>query len=178
MAPVCTNCGAGDFVWVNDLKTGSLGGGTLSIRSRGELALGTRVCRACGHADLFLKDPSVLRMPHTWKPGEFVPIPSRPASAGDAHGHHAPAAAPPSAPVAAPPAPASPPPPPPEPAAEPMAPSPPPPEPRPPEVSSPPPMPEPVPDASGPADETPAPARRGGRRRTSRSKSGDTESSS
>jgi len=81
VAPVCSNCGASDFVWANDLKTGGLGGGSLSLRSRGELSLGTRVCRSCGHADLFLKDPSVLRMPHTWRPGEFTPIPSHPAPA-------------------------------------------------------------------------------------------------
>ncbi len=79
MPPSCTNCGGSDFVWVNDLKTGSIGGGSLSIRSRGELSLGTRICRGCGHADLFLKDPSILRMPHTWRPGEFVPITPRPA---------------------------------------------------------------------------------------------------
>ena len=78
--PSCTNCGGSDFVWVNDLKTGSIGGGSLSIRSRGELSLGTRICRGCGHADLFLKDPSILRMPHTWRPGEFVPIVPRPAA--------------------------------------------------------------------------------------------------
>ena len=100
VAPVCSNCGGSDFVWANELKTGSLGGGSLSLRSRGELSLGTRICRACGHADLFLKDPSVLRMPHTWRPGEFTPIvpraPSPPA-------HH-PSSAPP-APVAAPVAP-------------------------------------------------------------------------
>src|SRR5271156_567624 len=76
--PVCSNCGASDFVWANELKTGSIGGGSLSLRARGELSMGTRLCRSCGHADLFLKDPSILKMPHTWKPGEFVPIPSRP----------------------------------------------------------------------------------------------------
>jgi len=80
LAPVCANCGAGEFVWVNDIKTGSIGGGTLSLRSRGELSLGTRICSACGHADLFLKDPAILRMPHTWRPGEFIPIPARPAA--------------------------------------------------------------------------------------------------
>jgi hypothetical protein len=91
VAPICSNCGATDFVWANDLKTGTLGGGGLSLRSRGELALGTRICRACGHADLFLKDPAILRMPHTWRPGEFVPItpaPTPPAThhpSGPAH---------------------------------------------------------------------------------------------
>lgn len=79
VAPVCSNCGASDFVWANELKTGSIGGGSLSLRARGELSMGTRLCRSCGHADLFLKDPSILKMPHTWKPGEFVPIPARPA---------------------------------------------------------------------------------------------------
>lgn len=78
VTPVCSNCGASDFVWANELKTGSIGGGSLSLRARGELSMGTRLCRACGHADLFLKDPAILRMPHTWKPGEFVPIPVRP----------------------------------------------------------------------------------------------------
>ena len=87
--PVCSNCGASDFVWANDLKTGGgLGGGTLSLRARGELAMGTRICKSCGHADLFLKDPSILRMPHTWKPGEFVPIPAAPSPSAH-HGHHA-----------------------------------------------------------------------------------------
>ncbi len=78
--PVCSNCGGNDFVWAENLKTGTIGRGTLSLRSGGELAIGTRVCRGCGHADLFVKDPTILRQPHTWKPGEFVPITPRPAS--------------------------------------------------------------------------------------------------
>jgi len=99
--PVCSNCGASDFVWANDLKTGGLGGGSLSLRARGELSLGTRICRACGHADLFLKDPSILRMPHTWKPGEFTPIAPRPAAPAAHHAAH-PAATPAPAPAPAP----------------------------------------------------------------------------
>jgi hypothetical protein len=116
--PVCSNCGANDFVWANDLKTGSLGGGTLSLRSRGELAIGTRICKSCGHADLFLRDPSILRMPHTWKPGEFVPIPPTPVTSGP-RGHSAtephPSGAstappsPPAAPLSPPPSPSAPP---------------------------------------------------------------------
>jgi hypothetical protein len=114
--PVCSNCGGSDFVWAENVRTGGLGRGGLSLRSGGELALGTRVCRGCGHADLFVKDPTILRQPHTWRPGEFVAIPprgggpSRPASPTPA----APAPlAPPAAPVPAPappmpPAPAAP----------------------------------------------------------------------
>jgi hypothetical protein len=84
--PVCSNCGANDFVWANDLRTGgSLSAGTLSLRPRGELSIGTRICKACGHADLFLKDPAILKSPHTWRPGEFVPIPSTPSA--HHHGH-------------------------------------------------------------------------------------------
>jgi len=147
LAPVCSNCGASDFVWANDLKTGGLGGGSLSLRSRGELSLGTRICRACGHADLFLKDPSILRMPHTWKPGEFTPITPRPAA------HHAAAAPYVTAPPPAPVAPAAPPPPP----APPSEPPPPPP------LASPPPPPpealpsEPAPEAAPPAEGPSAP---------------------
>src|SRR5580658_7414844 len=123
VAPVCSNCGASDFVWANDLKTGSIGGGTLSLRSRGELSIGTRICRSCGHADLFLKDPSILKMPHTWKPGEFVPIPAPAAHHGEkkTEAPYAPAPSvsppPPPSPPAPPPSlsPAPPPPPPPEP---------------------------------------------------------------
>jgi hypothetical protein len=127
VAPVCSNCGASDFVWANELKTGSMGGGALSLRSRGELPMGTRICRSCGHADLFLRDPSILRMPHTWKPGEFVPIAPReaastpstpsPASPPAPAVHHAQPAVPPSLPPAVPaptpvtPSPPSPPPP-------------------------------------------------------------------
>ena len=115
LAPICSNCGASDFVWANDLKTGGLGGGSLSLRARGELSLGTRICRSCGHADLFLKDPSVLRMPHTWKPGEFTPITPRPSPPAVHHpGHIAPAAAPAPSPTAAPVQAPTPPPPPPE----------------------------------------------------------------
>jgi hypothetical protein len=98
--PVCSNCGASDFVWANELKTGSIGGGSLSLRARGELPMGTRICRSCGHADLFLKDPSILRMPHTWKPGEFVPIAPRAAPATASAATPATSAAP--APVARP----------------------------------------------------------------------------
>ncbi len=116
LAPICSNCGASDFVWANDLKTGGLGGGSLSLRARGELSLGTRICRSCGHADLFLKDPSVLRMPHTWKPGEFTPITPRPSPPAAHHpGHIAPVATPAPPPAVAPvQAPTPPPPPPPE----------------------------------------------------------------
>jgi hypothetical protein len=120
VAPVCSNCGASDFVWANDLKTGSggLGGGSgsLSLRPKGELSMGTRICRACGHADLFLKDPSILRTPHAWKPGEFVPIPTRsstPAAGSHHHSGTAPTASPPPPappPTAPMPAPAPPPP--------------------------------------------------------------------
>lgn len=109
MAPVCSNCGASDFVWVNELRTGTIGGGSLSIRSRGELSLGTRLCRNCGHADLFLKDPSILKMPHTWRPGEFVPIPNKPASATVASVPPVVSAPPMAAPPPPPPAPAAPP---------------------------------------------------------------------
>jgi hypothetical protein len=169
VAPVCGNCGASDFVWVNDIKTGTLGGGTLSLRSRGELALGTRICRSCGHADLFLKDPSILRMPHTWKPGEFVPIPAHPANPG-------PATNPPAAPS---PPPATPPPPPapaPEPPlAPPIAPPDPPASPDAPTLSDPAPATgSPGPDSSStasPGEPTSAPpAKRASRRRATKSK--------
>jgi hypothetical protein len=102
--PTCSNCGAGDFVWANELKTGNLSGGTLSLRSRGEIPLGTRICRTCGHADLFLRDLAILHQPHTWRQGEFIPIVSKPAAPKPApvHSH----AAPPPPPPAATPAPA------------------------------------------------------------------------
>ena len=136
MPPVCSNCGANDFVWANDLKTGgSLSAGTLSLRPKGELSMGTRICKSCGHADLFLKDPAILKAPHTWRPGEFVPIPpTQPTSHHHAHKDaESPAAAPmppPPTPMdpGAPPAPAPsltpPPPPPPPPPAPEMSPSP------------------------------------------------------
>jgi hypothetical protein len=95
VAPVCTNCGSTDFVWAGELKTGGrLSAGQLSLRHGGELPLGTRICRTCGHADLFLRDTRILQAPHEWKPGEFVPIRTQ-------------ASAPPSAP-APPPAPTPP----------------------------------------------------------------------
>jgi hypothetical protein len=159
---MCSNCGASDFVWANDIKTGGIGGGTLSLRSRGELSMGTRICKACGHADLFLKDPSVLRMPHTWRPGEFVPIPSNPAPSGH-HAHHASESA---GPVSNPPSSTPPiaptPPPPMEPPME--TPPPPPPPPRYPEAPSSPPY---APETPAP-DSTPAPTGDGGSRRTTR----------
>ena len=106
MPPVCSNCGASDFVWANDLKTGgSLSAGTLSLRPKGELSLGTRICKSCGHADLFLKDPSILRTPHTWRPGEFVPIP---ASGSGHHAHHGAPSAPAATPAPSPPTPVEP----------------------------------------------------------------------
>jgi len=102
--PVCSNCGGSDFVWADTLKTGTIGRGALSLRAGGELALGTRVCRGCGHADLFVKDPTILRQPHTWRPGEFVPIPPRPGTAPRPNSPPAPAPLPasPSQPVAPP----------------------------------------------------------------------------
>jgi hypothetical protein len=171
--PVCSNCGAGDFVWANDLKTGgAIGGGTLSLRSRGELSLGTRICRSCGHADLFLKDPSILHAPHTWRPGEFVPIQTKtePATHPGHGSHHATS---PTAPTPPSPTPA-----------EPILP-----QPLPPTVaeSPPPPPPEPSPgmtesapaDVPAPADAPPAtegeaPAKRPARRRSSRNRSSET----
>jgi hypothetical protein len=100
VAPTCTNCGANDFLWANELKTGMTGGGSLSLRSRGEVPLGARICRQCGHAELFLRDLTILHHPHTWRPGEFIPIPSRPASAASAQ--HARASSNPPAPVPTP----------------------------------------------------------------------------
>ncbi|HTP55210.1 MAG TPA: hypothetical protein VML53_00900 [Thermoplasmata archaeon] len=144
LAPLCSNCGGSDFVWVNELRTGTIGGGSLSIRSRGELSLGTRICRNCGHADLFLKDPTILKMPHTWRPGEFVPIVSRPAAG--APGAPGSSAAHPPVHAVAPPNPPPPPPPPP------MAPSAPPAAPTSP-TSSPPLPPEATPPPSPPASE-------------------------
>lgn len=95
MAPVCTNCGSTDFVWAGELKTGGrLSAGQLSLRHGGELPLGTRICRTCGHADLFLRDTRILQAPHEWKPGEFVPIRTQPP----------PATSPPTRPIAPTPA--------------------------------------------------------------------------
>jgi hypothetical protein len=102
--PTCSNCGASDFVWANELKTGMTGGGTLSLRSRGEVPLGTRICRTCGHADLFLRDLAILHQPHTWRPGEFVPIVPKAAVPKPpvAHAHPTPPPSPPPPPPAAP----------------------------------------------------------------------------
>jgi hypothetical protein len=75
MAPICSNCGGTDFLWASELRTGGrLASGPLSLRPAGELALGTRICRTCGHADLFLKDVKILHAPHAWRRNEFVPI--------------------------------------------------------------------------------------------------------
>lgn len=164
MAPVCSNCNGTDFVWANELKTG-MTGASLSLRSRGEVPLGTRICRTCGHADLFLRDISLLHQPHNWKPGEFVPISPKP-----------PAPRPPSAPSPAGPSPTP----------EPLAPAPPPPplEPAPEPPMAPEPALEPEPAvAPAPSDEAaatdPAPAPdeaapkpKSPRRRASKTKSG------
>ncbi len=82
---VCSNCGGSEFLWADAVRTGFVGRGKLALRSRGELQLGTRICRSCGHADLFLRDPQILKEPHRWKDGEFRP-------------HHSPTIAPPPAP--------------------------------------------------------------------------------
>jgi hypothetical protein len=78
VTPTCTNCGSNDFVWANEVKTGGSGlmqgSGVLSLRPRGEIPLGTRICRSCGHAELFLRDLKILNSPAHWRPGEFVPI--------------------------------------------------------------------------------------------------------
>ncbi|HUI38310.1 MAG TPA: hypothetical protein VLY85_01625 [Thermoplasmata archaeon] len=74
-APTCPNCGASDFVWAKRIRSGLVGIGGLSLRAGREAQLGTRICRECGHADLFLSDVRLLNSPHLWKPGEFVPIP-------------------------------------------------------------------------------------------------------
>lgn len=73
--PVCVNCGGGDFLWLDTLRTGGFGNKTLSLRSKGALPLGTRICRGCGHADLFLKDPSVLKDITIGKDPEFRSVP-------------------------------------------------------------------------------------------------------
>lgn len=76
----CTNCGASDFVWSDGLRAGLTGAGGLTLRGRKEAGLGVRICRSCGHADLFLRDTTLMRSPHLWREGEFVPItiPARP----------------------------------------------------------------------------------------------------
>ncbi|HZY92354.1 MAG TPA: hypothetical protein VFG07_06245 [Thermoplasmata archaeon] len=165
MAPTCTNCGGTDFVWANELKTGGMaGGGTLSLRPRGDIPLGTRICRTCGHAELFLRDLTLLHQPHTWRPGEFIPIVPKPKPAASTHHAHTPAA---------PEAPAAPAPPPPEPPAPGLPPEAPPPPPAPPEPEPTPlatPASEPAPVAA-PAEEESSPKPKGSaRRRTTRSK--------
>ncbi|HYK93390.1 MAG TPA: hypothetical protein VEY07_05035 [Thermoplasmata archaeon] len=163
MAPTCTNCGGTDFVWANELKTGGgmSGGGTLSLRPRGEIPLGTRICRACGHAELFLRDLTLLHQPHTWRAGEFIPIvpKSKPATP-EHHGHSAPPPPPPpppeptpveAMPVESPPSP---------PAAPPA------PEPEPSPVA----VEEPVPTPVTPVEETTTKPKSGGRRKSTRSK--------
>jgi len=100
VAPVCSNCNGTDFVWANELKTG-ITGASLSLRARGEVPLGTRICRTCGHADLFLRDISILHQPHNWRPGEFVPIVAKP-STKPSHASHAGASPPPPPPPSAP----------------------------------------------------------------------------
>jgi hypothetical protein len=184
VAPVCSNCSGTDFVWANELKTGMTGGGALSIRARGDLPLGTRICRSCGHADLFLRDISILHQPHLWRPGEFIPIVAK--SSSKPVTHHAleptpPVAPPAPAPVAMAPAPvAAPPPvvaPPPEAPAPPPPPPPPEPtplEPEPVTVLAPKPVaePEPAPSPEEPeVEEPPAEKPKPARRRSSRSKS-------
>jgi hypothetical protein len=76
--PKCSNCGASDFVWASRVRSGLTGVGGLALRGRREGEIGTRVCRACGHADLFVRDLWLLQAPHLWKPGEFVPMTERP----------------------------------------------------------------------------------------------------
>ena len=101
MAPTCTNCGGNDFVWANELRTGKSGEGGIALRPRSESPIGARVCRTCGHADLFLRDLSLVHQTHLWRPGEFVPIP-RPQNPTHPHHHSAPAPPPPPPPVAEP----------------------------------------------------------------------------
>lgn len=139
MAPVCSNCNGTDFVWANELKTG-MTGASLSLRARGEVPLGTRICRTCGHADLFLRDISILHQPHNWRPGEFVPIVAKSSAPKPSHSPR-----PPEAPSPPPPPPASP---------HDVAPPPPPPPPAPAPVVAP----EPVTPAPATAAEGPAPA--------------------
>ena len=180
MAPTCSNCGASDFVWANDLKTGTMGRGELSLRRGGELSLGTRICRQCGHADLFVKDPSVLRQPHTWRPGEFVPLPPATSPAKTPSAPSAPHPAAPTPGLTPPPPVPSPVPPPSDPA--PVAPAPAPPPPPPP--AAPELAPRPDSEAAGttspPSENAPAPGsgspeapKRTTRRRSPKQKSGD-----
>ncbi len=164
MAPVCSNCNGTDFVWANELKTGMTGGGSLSIRARGDLPLGTRICRTCGHADLFLRDISILHQPHLWRPGEFIPIIAKTATKPAPH-HAAPPSAPPMAPTTPMPASA----PPPAPPAAPPPPPPPPPEPSPPQVVEPP-MEDRAISSDTVPDEPPAEKAKPARKRASRSK--------
>ena len=104
MAPTCSNCAGTEFVWANEVKTGT--GGGLSLRPKGEIPIGTRICKTCGHADLFLHDLSLLKNPHLWMPGEFYPISTKAAPAAPPPSAPAPAA--PTAPVAPAPAPMAP----------------------------------------------------------------------
>jgi hypothetical protein len=135
----CPNCGSSDFVWAGRVRSGLTGAGRLSLRGRGEAEFGTRICRACGHADLFVRDLDLLRSPHRWRPGEFGPVPNE----------FTPRRAPPSTPAASPSPPPS------TPKADPAAP-PRPVAPPPPQVVTPPPPP-PVEPVLPPVPPTPAP---------------------
>jgi hypothetical protein len=169
VAPTCTNCSGNDFVWANELKTaaGMGGGGGLSLRPRGEVPLGARICRTCGHAELFLRDLALLHQPQSWKPGEFIPIPHKPRTAAPAHhGHTTPEPAGVTPPLEPAPTPAT--------APIPEAPSPPAPAPMEPEPAMPAPLDSPAPepatasDASSSSSDTPAADSGGSKAKTSR----------
>jgi len=170
VAPTCSNCSGTEFVWANEVKTGTAGG--LSLRPKGEVPIGTRICKNCGHADLFLHDLDLLKKPHLWKPGEFYPISGKASSSSETSGSTArtPSPAPPT-PTAWPPPPGPPAPPSPEPS---LAPPP----PEPPAPTMPPAPEEPAStssstDADGPNGATKP---RSSRRRPARSKSDDSSS--
>jgi Domain of unknown function (DUF4352) len=79
--PTCDNCGRGDFLWANEVRSGS---GALSLRPSGEISLGARICRFCGRAELFLHNTAILHRPQEWQANEFVPIPASSAPQGTA----------------------------------------------------------------------------------------------
>lgn len=79
----CPKCRSPDVVWVNDLKTyKGTSPGVLclyagTIRSDGLFR--AKVCRACGFAELFLKDPKFLvEPPHPLPEGYVTPTEEEP----------------------------------------------------------------------------------------------------
>jgi hypothetical protein len=97
--PACPHCGGNDFVWTNAVRAGRFGRASVLLRSGRAVPLETRICRGCGHADLFVAEPGAVAPGDLWDEKPSTEVVSAPTPKEERLAPAAPAVPEPLAPV-------------------------------------------------------------------------------